>query len=222
MNRYSRWPFAAASESNLIVATVMWLFGWLLYLITGSKLVRLFAFLMTPIWLLVLYFFRDPDRQVLVDEGLVVSPADGEVVAVVAEREPRYLGQETVRVSIFLNITDVHVQRVPIGGTVRMIQHVPGEFKQAFRPEASDVNEYLATMISTPHGPILIKQIAGILARRCVTYLEAGEVVTTGQRLGLIRFGSRVDLFLPAETEIVVEKGDKVFGGLTPLARLKR
>jgi phosphatidylserine decarboxylase len=152
---------------------------------------------------------------------LILSPGDGKVVDILTMREDQYLKQEVVRVSIFLNINDVHVQRAPVEGEVTLVEHKPGKYLQAFRPEASEVNEYIAMRIETPAGPFLVKQISGILARRCVNYAKPGDTVGRGQRYGLIKFGSRVDLFMPPEVEIVTKLGDRVYGGLTPIARFK-
>jgi len=203
------------------VMTVVWLTAvilWFAYsnLITGISLV-LFTFL----WLLVLYFFRDPKRAVINEPGQVIGPGDGEVVEIVQEHETIYLNQECIRISMFLNITDVHIQRVPLGGKVMRVQHKPGKFLQAFRPEASDVNEHIAMITQSAYGTILIKQIAGILARRCVNYAKTGDTLNTGQRFGLIRFSSRLDLYLPTNAKLLIKVGDKVYGGLTPIAQLK-
>lgn len=220
MNHYQGWPFAKGSEKNLGAATALWLGAAVARWLSPGKITNILLAIITPIWLIVIYFFRDPERNVLVQNGLAISPADGEVVEIIYEQEEKYLGRPVVRVSIFLNLHDVHVQRVPISGTVRQVTHVPGQFLQAFRPEASDVNEYIATVIETADGrAILTKQIAGILARRCVAYLVEGQSVTSGDRLGMIRFSSRVDLFLPPESEILVRVGDKVHGGITPIGR---
>ena len=115
---------------------------------------------------------------------------------------------------------NVHVQRIPITGTVKMVRHQPGRFLQAFRPEASSVNEYIAMLIQTTFGPVLVKQIAGIMARRCVNDAHPGDIVNGGQRFGMIKFGSRVDLFIAPAAEILVTVGDRVIGGVTPVARL--
>ncbi|HSM55333.1 MAG TPA: phosphatidylserine decarboxylase [Candidatus Sulfomarinibacteraceae bacterium] len=181
---------------------------------------RAIAALGAVIWALVLYFFRDPNRNVAHAPGLVVSAGDGEIVDIRREREDEYLRAEAIRISTFLSITDVHVQRAPISGRVTQVTHRPGRFLQAFRPEASTENEHIAMTIETPQGPVLVKQIAGIMARRCVNYVQPGVCVQTGQRFGLIRFGSRVDLFLPPTAEILVGIGAKVKGGLTPVAHL--
>jgi phosphatidylserine decarboxylase len=219
MNHYSGWPFATGSGGNLLVATGLWVITAVFYFLTRHKALRPLLLLLTPLWLIILYFFRDPERHTLQDGRVVVSPGDGEVVEITPLYEDKYLQADTVRISIFLSLFDVHVQRFPVSGIIDTIEHVPGKYLQAFRPEASDVNEYMATVIETTHGRVLLKQIAGILARRCVHYHTPGTVVNAGERLGLIRFGSRLDLFLPADTAVTVQVGDKVYGGLTPLAR---
>jgi phosphatidylserine decarboxylase len=215
------WPFAEGGESNLAVATAVWAGALIISRRWSNPLFRLLGFVLTIIYLLILYFFRDPNRPTVEQPGMVVGPGDGEVVNIVREHESEFLNQESVRISIFLSVLDVHVQRIPIGGKVLRVQHHPGQFLQAYRPEASQVNEYIATILETPYGLVLVKQIAGIMARRCVNYLHPGETVYTGERLGLIRFGSRVDLFLPADARLLISIGDKVIGGITPLARLK-
>ena len=214
------WPFADGSGPTILVVTAVFalaLLGWFIFtnFITG-----IFLFLATFLWLLILYFFRDPNRQIMDKPGCVVGPGDGEVVEIRREREERYLQAETIRISMFLNITDVHIQRAPLGGRVTLVEHQPGQFLQAFRPEASDVNEYIAMVIEGEYGRLLIKQIAGILARRCVNKMQPGDVIQTGQRFGLIKFSSRLDLFLPPRAQLLVAVGDKVYGGLTPIAQL--
>jgi phosphatidylserine decarboxylase len=218
--RDSIWPFARGGGPTIALVTAIWAILLLLWRQrrhwgTGG----LFA-LASAVWLLVLYFFRDPNRPLWSEPGLVMSAADGKVVAVVNETEPLYLQRPVTRISTFLDITDVHVQRIPISGVVRRISFRPGKFLQAFRPEASMENESIAMEIETAHGTVLVKQIAGIMARRCVNYATPGEPVAAGERFGLIRFGSRVDLFLPQTAEVLVAVGDRVAGGLTPVARL--
>jgi phosphatidylserine decarboxylase len=214
------WPFAQGGGATILVSTallvsliILWA-NWPSFL-SGSLLVMAIA-----LWLLILYFFRDPNRDITSESGLVVGPGDGEIIQIVAEEELRYLQSQVIRLSMFLSITDVHVQRVPLAGQVTLIDHQPGKFLQAFRPEASEVNEYIGMVIESAYGRILVKQIAGILARRCVNYVRTGDQVITGQRFGLIRFSSRIDLFLPAGAQILVQVGSRVLGGLTPIARL--
>jgi phosphatidylserine decarboxylase len=216
------WPFAEGGGGTIAFFTILWataVFLWFQFTNWGAGL---FLLLATFLWLLILYFFRDPNRQINAQPGLVLGPGDGEVVEIIIETEARFLQTEAIRMSLFLDITDVHVQRVPLAGKVTLVQHQPGQFLQAFRPEASEVNEFIAMVTeSAGYGRILTKQIAGILARRCLNYLKPGEFVQSGQRFGLIRFSSRVDLFLPPTAKMLVKVGDKVTGGITPIAQLK-
>ena len=214
------WPFAEGGGATVAAASALWVGAVTLWRARPGWPTRLLLLVASVVWLLILYFFRDPNRPLSRRSGLVVAPGDGRVVAIERERETVYLQQETVRISIFLSILDVHVQRVPVGGQVTRVDHRPGRFLQAFRPEASTENEHIAMVIATPYGRVLVKQIAGIMARRCVNYLAPGDVVQTGERFGLIRFGSRVDLFLPPDTTLLVAEGDPVRGGLTPVATL--
>ena len=216
------WPFAEGGESTLALVTGLWVVAAALRFLRSNPLTNLLFYLSTPLWLFILWFFRDPNRTPLVEEGLLVSPGDGEVVEIMREPEKRYLNDDTIRISIFLSVTDVHVQRVPMSGRVTLVEHRPGQFLQAFRPEASEVNEAIAMITESEYGRVLTKQIAGILARRCVNHAQVGDWLTTGQRFGLIKFSSRVDLFLPPNAELIVRVGDKVYGGLTPIARLKK
>jgi phosphatidylserine decarboxylase len=223
MENYSKdrwWPFAQGGGVTIAVFTVLWATAVTLWAVWQNWATGLFLFVMSALWLLILYFFRDPNRQVIDKPGLIIGPGDGEVVEIVHEREDYYLKEDVIRISIFLSITDVHVQRVPLGGEVTVIDHQPGQYLQAFKPEASDVNEYIAMVTESGYGRVLIKQIAGILARRCVNYAKPGDTLQTGQRFGLIRFSSRLDLFLPPNAQLLVKIGDKIEGGLTPIAQL--
>lgn len=213
------WPFAEGGERTILAVSLVWaalIWLWRKWpnLFSGG----LFA-LGGVLWGLILYFFRDPRRVAPQQAGLVVSPGDGKVVAIATEPEPHTWQGEATRISIFLSVLDVHVQRAPIGGRVVAWSHHPGQFLQAFRPEASEVNEHVTMVIESAYGMVVVKQIAGILARRCVNYTQVGDTLRTGQRFGLIRFGSRVDLFLPPGARVLVAIGDQVYGGITPLAQ---
>jgi phosphatidylserine decarboxylase len=167
------------------------------------------------------YFFRDPERIVPQDPGLIVSPADGKVVAVDEVQEGKFLGRPVRRVGIFMNVFDVHVNRAPVAGTVVSATHQPGGYKAAQRPDASQANEQQATLLDGEGGQrLLVVQIAGLLARRIISYVEPGQKLARGERLGLICFGSRVDLYLPLDAEIQVKVGDQVRAGSSILARL--
>ena len=215
------WPFAEGGGGTIAFFTILWATAVFLWVLYTNWAAGIFLALTSVLWLLILYFFRDPNRQVEAKPGLVLGPGDGEVVEITTMTEAHFLQAEVIRLSMFLDITDVHVQRVPLAGKVTLVQHRPGKFLQAFKPEASDVNEFIAMIIETEgYGRILTKQIAGILARRCLNYLKPGDMVQTGQRFGLIRFSSRVDLFLPPSAQMLVNVGDKVTGGITPIAQL--
>ncbi len=164
----------------------------------------------------VLYFFRDPERAIPADASAVVSPADGRVVEIVDEA---WEGKPGRRISIFLAVWDVHVQRAPVAGNITRIDYRPGQFYAAMRARASVENEQNVFRVTTPRGEIMFKQIAGWIARRVVSWKAAGDAVTRGERVGMIRFGSRVDVWLPPEAEIAVRKGQHVAGGSDILAR---
>jgi len=164
----------------------------------------------------VLYFFRDPERVAPADPAAVVSPADGRVVEVIEQPLGSRPGR---RISIFLAIWDVHVNRAPLAGRIAEVEYRPGRFYAAMRSRASAENEQNVVHLETPRGEIVFKQIAGWIARRVLFWKAAGDAVALGERVGMIRFGSRVDLWLPAEAEILVRPGEHVKGGSSILAR---
>ena len=161
-------------------------------------------------------FFRDPDRADPPDPDAVVSPGDGRVVVITEEENA---GRPGTRVSIFLAIWNVHVNRTPLSGTITQIKYLPGKFLAAWDPKASTQNEQNIFTLSTPGGDIEFKQIAGLIARRVVSWKKPGESVFRGERVGLVRFGSRVDIWLPQDAQISVKVGDTVHGGSSVLAR---
>jgi len=179
------------------------------------------GFVSLALTLFVLFFFRDPRRVVPPGEGLVVSPADGKVVAVAKIYQKDYLHQYAWQISIFLSVLNVHVNRAPIGGTIETVKYNPGKFHIAALPKASLENEQTSTVIADGRSKILVKQIAGILARRIICYVKQGDVVEKGQRYGLICFGSRVDIFLPENSVIRVKVGDRVKGASDVIAELR-
>lgn len=215
-------PFARGGEGTILLVTAI---------LAASAWVRrrlpwpvgdLLLILILPLWALVLFFFRDPERAVPVGDDLILSPADGRVVAIEPVHEPLFIKGPAVRLSTFMSLWDVHVNRSPVSGEVKLVRHVPGKFLQAFRPEASDVNEHILLGLQGGERRVLVKQIAGILARRCVNRAIIGDYLERGQRFGLIRFSSRVDLFLPPEVQLLVQVGDGVQGGSSVLARWAR
>ncbi|MGA2299367.1 MAG: phosphatidylserine decarboxylase family protein [Candidatus Acidiferrum sp.] len=167
--------------------------------------------------LFVFYFFRDPERAIPAEAGVVVSPADGRVVVV---KEETNTGRPGKRVSIFLAIWNVHVNRSPAAGTITKLEYRPGKFLAAWAEKASLENEQNVFTLASEHGEIVLKQIAGWVARRVVSWKKQGETVARGERIGLVRFGSRVDIWLPENAEIAVKVGEGVKGGSTVLARM--
>src|SRR5271167_4786788 len=166
--------------------------------------------------LFVFYFFRDPERETPSDPGVIVSPADGHVVAIIDELLDSAMGH---RISIFLSIWDVHVQRAPAAGRIADVVYRPGKFYAAFRSAASRENEQNIIYLHTPQGNVIFKQIAGAIARRVICWKEEGQEVVIGERVGLIRFGSRVDVWLPLNTQVAVHRGQNVKGGESVLAK---
>src|SRR2546426_8487401 len=189
----------------LLLGGVSFLLQW--YVAT-AVLVFLAAF--------VFSFFRDPERVIPAEPGAVVSPADGRVVVVTDEENE---GRPGKRVSIFLAIWNVHVNRAPADGIITALEYRPGKFLAAMRERASLENEQNVFTLSTDAGEIVFKQIAGLISRRVVSWKKAGEQVARGERVGLLRFGSRVDVWVPKEAEILVKVGENVKGGASVLAR---
>jgi phosphatidylserine decarboxylase len=178
-----------------------------------------FALLWLPIAIWVVAFFRDPARTGDRGEKLVIAPADGKVVSVLRMQEPAFHQAESVRVSIFMNVFDCHVNRYPSSGTITYRQYNPGKFVNAAAEKASLENEQSSVGLNTSHGRVLVRQIAGLIARRIVTDHDEGREVTQGERMGMIRFGSRVDVFLPLNVEVLVREGDRTVAGVTVIAR---
>ncbi len=179
------------------------------------------AAVFTALALFTGFFFRNPDRSVPPGEGLVVSGGDGKVVAVTELAEDSFIGGPARQISVFLSVLNVHVNRIPITGVVKLRQRIDGRFKLAFKDEASGDNARVILGIEGDDGRVLIKQIVGFVARRIVCNVHEGDKVRIGDRFGLIRFGSRIDVVVPAGTEIRVKPGDRVRGGETILGVLK-
>ncbi len=192
------WPFIIPLA---IVTALLFAFGW-----------KNTAYVSLALTLFVLYFFRDPVRLVPKGKDLVVSPADGRVIVIKDVYEPDYLKQDVKQVSIFLSVFNVHVNRAPVGGTVEAVKYNPGRFHVASVDKASLYNEQTGMVIANGKHKILVKQIAGLIARRIICYAKPGDELAPGERYGLIRFGSRVDIFLPKDTELKVKLGDRVKG----------
>lgn len=212
MNKYPHpiiaregWPFLAISMVLAIAATV-WCAVWSI-----------------PLWIIALFvlqFFRDPPREIPRDAGAVLSPADGRIVAVERVNDP-YVQREAIKVSVFMNVFNVHSNRSPVDGKVQQVWYYPGKFVNADLDKASTENERNAVWLKTADGlDITSVQVAGLIARRILCYVKTGDVLTRGQRYGFIRFGSRVDVYLPLDASVKVSIGDKVSATTTILAVL--
>jgi phosphatidylserine decarboxylase len=178
------------------------------------------AFLLTIIALWVAYFFRDPERTGVRGAQVVIAPADGKVLLIQQVDEPTFMGGKANRVSIFMNVFNVHVNRYPVSGTVKYLHYNKGKFLNAAAEKSSLENEQMSVGIETPRGRVLTRQIAGLIARRIITYSKQDEKVEQGQRMGLIKFGSRVDVFVPLDARILVKVGDITVAGVTVIAEL--
>jgi len=213
------WPFIlAAAALTAILAAGGWGVAapgsiWRGILLWGAGVMLLLT-------LFVIFFFRDPAPSVPADGSLVVAPGSGRVIQIVDVEEPVFMEGPATRISIFLSVFNVHVQRAPITGEVTYVHYNPGKYLAAWNPKASQENEQASVGIRSGSHRVLVRQIAGLVARRVVTDPMEGESVIRGERIGLIRFGSRVDLFLPPEWEIFCQKGDPVRVGETVLARI--
>ena len=172
--------------------------------------------------LFMVLFFRDPDRTIPEDKGVFVSPADGKVILIKDVYEKDYLKAGSKEISIFMSIFNVHVNRAPCDGNVLFIQHSPGKFLVAHQDAASMENENTVMVLEGKNGKILVRQVAGFLARRIVCKVKAGDALRRGERYGMIKFGSRLDVYLPKDTEIMVRLGDKVKAGQTVLGVLRQ
>jgi phosphatidylserine decarboxylase len=212
--------FAREGLTFIVIAAVLALGAYGAALARRSWPLWLLAFLLTVVALWVAYFFRDPERAGERGDRLVVSPADGKVMAVTEVDEPVFVKERALRISIFLNIFNVHVNRYPVGGLVEYVRYEPGKFLNAANGRASLENEQMSVGIDTGRHRILVRQIAGLLARRLVTYSRNGETVQQGDRMGLMKFSSRMDVFLPPGSAIKVREGQAATAGVTPIAEL--
>jgi phosphatidylserine decarboxylase len=204
------------------LAEASWILGflaccWLLTLALWQPLSILFAALL----LFTLYFFRDPKRTVPSDEQLAVSPADGLVTTIDEVDENEFLHARMRRIGIFLSVLDVHINRTPIAGEVTHSEFKPGKFLDARDPRSSFLNQSRTWVFRGPLATVVVKQITGAIARRICPWAVVGDELARGERFGMIRFGSRTELLLPLDAEILVKEGDRVKGAETPVARLQ-
>jgi len=211
-------------EGRLIVAITIVV---LLAVIAGSSMlfppgVNYLTFIASGVILiLVLRFFRVPRRHRFKDEKILVAPSDGKVVVIEKVDQQEYIKGPCIQLSIFMSIHDVHINFFPSDGHVDYVKYHPGKYLLARHPKSSELNERFSTGISTPHGKYLVRQVAGYVARRIKCYAKEGGKAIQGNEMGFIKFGSRMDLFLPLDAQVKVELNQRVSGGLTPVALLK-
>jgi len=203
----------------MLVGAVLAGLAWIIVAIVGAWS-WVPATLLTVLAAFVFYFFRDPEREQVTGDGFVLSPGDGKIIDIREVTESSFVEGPCRRITIFLSVFNVHVQRAPVSGSVAHRAYRPGDYAVAWHPKASESNEQCSLGLVTEGQKVLVRQIAGLIARRIVTYPEEGEQITRGDRIGLIRFGSRVDLFLPLDWPLTCSVGDKAIGGSTVLARI--
>jgi len=202
------WPFIGGSLILAILAALFFGGG-------GAVLVLILT-------CFFLFFFRDPERSITKDADAVISPADGRVMVAGMPTGEACPAGNWQQISIFLSPMDVHVNRMPIGGRVTKVEYHPGRFLPAYRADAGDLNEYTEVTVDHHGQPIIVRQIVGVLARRIVCRVKEGDVVHAGDRFGVMKFGSRMDIFIPVSAAIAVTVNDKVVGGVTVIARLAK
>ncbi len=211
----------------------------ILILISIGILFVLIAYLIDILWssivlystgglliLFTLWFFRDPCRNVPAeiedDDSIILAPADGTIVEIVEEEEPVYLRANSKRISVFLSPLDVHVNRSPVSGRVDYFDYYPGKYLAAYHPKSSELNEHTKIGVNNRYAKVFFKQIVGVLARRIVCELNSGQIIKAGDKIGMMKFGSRMDIAVPDDSEILVHKGQRVVAGITYLCRLKQ
>jgi phosphatidylserine decarboxylase len=206
----------------IIIASVVWLIVWVFtykYSIPGwlFAIIHVVFFLL---WLWIVSFFRIPMRNFVHGETNVIAPADGKVVVIEEVFEPEYFKDKRLQVSIFMSPLNVHVNRNPVSGVIKYMKYHPGKYLVAWHPKSSTLNERTTIVIANDKTELLMRQIAGILARRIKFYVKEGDTVKQNDEFGFIRFGSRVDIFFPVGTQVNVKIGQAVQGGMTVLAHL--
>ncbi len=212
--------FAREGIPFILIAAALAVGGYAGALARRSWALWLLAFVLTLLVLWVAYFFRDPERTGARGDRLVISPADGRVIDISEVEEPAFLQGRAIRISVFMNVFNVHVNRYPVSGAVTYVQYNEGKFLNAAADKASLENEQMSIGVQTARHKVLFRQIAGLVARRIVTYSQVGDTATQGERMGLIRFGSRVDVFVPVGSTVKVQLGQKPQAGTTVLAEL--
>ncbi|SEN23484.1 phosphatidylserine decarboxylase [bacterium A37T11] len=189
------------------------------YLPDYPRIIWLVYVISFVLFVTILQFFRSPKRLIPLNDGHILCPADGKVVVIEETEETEYFKDKRIQISIFMSPVNVHINRTPISGLVRFFKYHPGKYLMAWNPKSSILNERTTVVVANQQGKeVLFRQIAGAMARRIVWYVKEGDQVAQGQEFGFIKFGSRVDVFLPLGTKVNVKLGEKVTGGITPLA----
>lgn len=212
---------ASGSLKVILITTFLFLLLIVLNYFFPSIILKILTIGFGIIFLFNFYFFRDPDRDIPQGDNLILSPADGTVIQICEVDEPYYFKKKVRRISIFLSVFNVHVNRVPISGKVDFYKYIKGKFLVAFADKASESNEQTVIGIQNSKGKVLFKQIAGIIARRIICNITNEDSVVAGERFGLIRYGSRADVFIPDNVEIKVKLNDKVLGGESVIGEFK-
>lgn len=209
--------------SGLICLAIWLFFYWMLMNRSSCTLIVAATIFLICFWMFIVAFFREPRRVRIHDADLVFSPCDGRVVVTEVVMEEEHLKQEMLQISIFMSVTNVHMNWVPVGGVVEYFKYHPGRFLVAWHPKSSTENERTTTVVRMADGrPVLFRQIAGLVARRIVSYMKVGNPVEQNSVAGFIKFGSRVDVLVPKDSTVLVEIGDAVVGSQTPIARLHK
>ncbi|MBO4935192.1 MAG: phosphatidylserine decarboxylase family protein [Alistipes sp.] len=220
--KISREGFKIISVSGVVLLALWLLIYYMLKANDLMWLIILLSVLLLVFWFFIISFFRDPRRVRIHDDDLVFSPCDGRVVVTEIVKDDEYFdGEERLQISIFMSVTNVHINWSPVGGLVKYFKYHPGRFLVAWHPKSSTDNERTTTVVETKSGiEVLFRQIAGAVARRIVSYVKVGEQVDQNSVFGFIKFGSRIDILLPKDAVLLVEIGDKVVGTQTPIARI--
>jgi len=203
---------------GIVLVSVILIVG---YLVTGNLYLKIFTGVSVFLTIFVICFFRDPERVIPEGSDNILSPADGKVVDIREQYEDEFLHEMCTRVSIFLSIFNVHVNRIPIAGDVKYFRYQKGAFVNAYKSDASEINEQTVIGIENGKCNILFKQIAGLIARRIVCNVREGNTVNLGERFGIIKFGSRVDIFFPKNVDVKVKLKEKVKGGQSIIGVIK-
>lgn len=221
--RINKEGYKIIGISGAVCLLLWWLFYHLLVHDANVSLLWFSTLVLLLFWFFIVAFFREPRRVRIHDTDLVFAPCDGRVVVTEVVTEDEYLKKEMLQISIFMSITNVHMNWVPVGGEVEYFKYHPGRFLVAWHPKSSTENERTTTVVRMPSGQkVLFRQIAGLIARRIISYMTVGHQVEQNSVCGFIKFGSRVDVLVPKDSELLVEIGDPTVGSQTPIARLRK